>query len=133
MKFEKIAFAASRVGSSLFAAGVPVLDRDRLVDFPKEPVSGTFLRDRVVNGLLSLLSSVSEYQSIMLRVCRMRCLTQERAWRRAFVCRPRPHIVLRLEHCVILEVAFWRVCGEARNGMQGMIPEDVVGDVCPSY
>lgn len=68
MKLEKIAFAASRVGSSLFAAGVPVLDRDRLVDFPKEPVSGTFLRDRVVNGLLSLLSSVSEYQSMLAGV-----------------------------------------------------------------
>jgi len=33
------------VGSSFFAAGVPVRDRDRLVDFPKDPVSAIVLRD----------------------------------------------------------------------------------------
>lgn len=45
-KFENIASAAARVGSSFFAAaGVPVLDLDRLVDFPNDPVSGTALRD----------------------------------------------------------------------------------------
>ena len=39
----KIASAAAKVGSSRFAAGVPVLDRDRLVDFPNDPVSATAL------------------------------------------------------------------------------------------
>jgi hypothetical protein len=40
--------AATRVGFSRAPrAGVPVRDRDRLVDLPKEPVSGAFRRDRV--------------------------------------------------------------------------------------
>lgn len=45
MKLENIASAAASVGSSrLVAAGVPVLDRDRLVDLPNEPVSGAVRR-----------------------------------------------------------------------------------------
>lgn len=47
----KIASAAASVGSSFttFAAGVLVLDLERLVDaFPNDPVSGTALRDREV-------------------------------------------------------------------------------------
>ena len=39
--------AAFRVGLSRFA-GVPVLDLARRVDLPKEPVSGTARRDRVL-------------------------------------------------------------------------------------
>lgn len=43
------------MGSSRFAAGVPVLDLDRRVDFPNEPVSGTVLRILPKLGLPSLL------------------------------------------------------------------------------
>jgi len=44
MKLENMASAAANVGSSRrVAAGVPVRDLDRRVDFPKEPVSGTVL------------------------------------------------------------------------------------------
>lgn len=46
--------AAVRVGLSRFA-GVPVLDLARRVDLPKEPVSGTARRDRVVPGWPSCL------------------------------------------------------------------------------
>jgi hypothetical protein len=52
----KIASAAAKVGSSRFAAGVPVRDRDRLVDFPNDPVSATALLVRET-GLPSLLLS----------------------------------------------------------------------------
>ena len=55
MKLENIVLAASNVGSSLRAAGVPVLDLDLLVDFPNDPVSGTALRTLETEGL-SLLS-----------------------------------------------------------------------------
>lgn len=59
-KFEKIASAAAKVGSSRFAAGVPVLDRDRLVDFPNDPVSATVLRDLVPDEVPSLLSELEK-------------------------------------------------------------------------
>ena len=42
---EKTLSAAATVGSSLLA-GVPVLDLDRRVDLPKEPVSGTAFLER---------------------------------------------------------------------------------------
>jgi len=63
MKPAKIASAAAKVGSSLFAAGVPVRDLDRLVDFPKDPVSAAALLVRDT-GLLSLLA-VSENMSML--------------------------------------------------------------------
>lgn len=45
MKFENMASAAASVGSSRrTAAGVPVRDRERLVDLPKLPVSGIVRR-----------------------------------------------------------------------------------------
>jgi hypothetical protein len=56
-KFENIVLAASSVGSSLLAAGVPVLDLDRLVDFPKDPVSGIALRTLETEGLSVLSKS----------------------------------------------------------------------------
>jgi hypothetical protein len=56
--FEKMASAAMIVGSSRFA-GVPVFDRDRLVDFPKAPLSGAcFLVLVVPEWESDLLSSV---------------------------------------------------------------------------
>ena len=56
--FEKMASAARIVGSSRFA-GVPVFDRDRLVDFPKAPLSGAcFLVLMVPEWESDLLSSV---------------------------------------------------------------------------
>lgn len=51
-----MASAAAIVGSSRFVAGVPVLERDRLVDFPNDPVSGTALRILAAAGFPSLLS-----------------------------------------------------------------------------
>lgn len=54
---ENIASAAASVGSSRFAAGVPVRDLDRLVDFPKDPVSGTTRRALKTVGLPSVLGS----------------------------------------------------------------------------
>jgi hypothetical protein len=50
-----MASAAAKVGSSRFAAGVPVRDLDRRVDFPNDPVSGTVLRALDTAGLPSLL------------------------------------------------------------------------------
>jgi hypothetical protein len=50
-----MASAAAKVGSSRFAAGVPVLDLDRLVDFPNDPVSATALRGLTTVGFPSLL------------------------------------------------------------------------------
>lgn len=60
MKPVKIASAAANVGSSRFAAGVPVLDRDRLVDLPKDPVSAAALlvRDTGLPSLLSLSEKI---------------------------------------------------------------------------
>jgi len=60
MYWEKIASAAARVGSSRFAAGVPVLDLERLVDFPKDPVSGTALLGLDIAGLPSVLKKSSK-------------------------------------------------------------------------
>jgi hypothetical protein len=40
--------AAARVGFSRVRAGVPVRDRERRVDLPKEPVSATERRERVL-------------------------------------------------------------------------------------
>jgi len=54
-----MASAAAKVGSSRFAAGVPVLDLDRLVDFPNDPVSGTALRGLKTVGFPSLLGKKS--------------------------------------------------------------------------
>lgn len=54
---EKIRSIAAADGSSgFFAPGVLVRDLDRLVDFPKEPVSGTILRRDVdaPSGLLKM-------------------------------------------------------------------------------
>ena len=50
-----MASPAAIVGSSRFAAGVPVRDLDRRVDFPNEPVSGTVLRTLDTLGFPSLL------------------------------------------------------------------------------
>ena len=55
MNWEKMASAAAKVGSSRFAAGVPVLDLERLVDFPNEPVSATARRGLAIVGFPSLL------------------------------------------------------------------------------
>ena len=67
-KAVKSASAAFKVGSSLrTAAGVPVLDRDRLVDFPKDPDSGGGRR----GSLVSLLESLAD-ESDMKR--KMLCL-----------------------------------------------------------
>jgi hypothetical protein len=74
MKFEKIVLAASSVGSSLRAAGVPVLDLERLVDFPNDPVSGTALRTLDTEGL----SLLSELEKIFI-FAPEEVLTQERA------------------------------------------------------
>jgi hypothetical protein len=57
---EKILSAAASVGSSRFAAGVPVRDLERRVDFPKEPVSGMARRARIAPGLPSALLKASE-------------------------------------------------------------------------
>lgn len=68
-KPEKMASAAANVGSSLFAAGVPVRDRDRLVDFPNDPVSATALLVRDT-GFPSLLveSSVKKFMVLRNRI-----------------------------------------------------------------
>ena len=50
----KILSAAASVGFSRLA-GVPVRERERRVDLPKEPVSGTLRRARVVPGMPSCL------------------------------------------------------------------------------
>lgn len=52
-----MASAAARVGSSRFAAGVPVRDLERLVDFPNDPVSATARRDLDTVGLPSALET----------------------------------------------------------------------------
>lgn len=53
-----MASAAAKVGSSrCLAAGVPVLDLERLVDFPKEPVSATARRGFTTAGFPSSLFS----------------------------------------------------------------------------
>lgn len=59
---EKTASPAAIVGSSRFdAAGVPVRDRERRVDFPKEPVSCNILRDRKVPALPSVLKDLDGF------------------------------------------------------------------------
>lgn len=49
----KILSAAASVGFSRAAraAGVPVRERERRVDLPKEPVSATVLRERVLPAM----------------------------------------------------------------------------------
>lgn len=56
---EKIA-SATRIFGSSFLAGVPVFERERLTDRPKEPLSGMGFRARVlcwVSELLKLRSA----------------------------------------------------------------------------
>ena len=76
---EKIASAANIVGSSRLA-GVPVFDRDRRVDFPKAPLSGTcflVLMDPVCPS--ELLSSANKSCIIFKK------LTLGKPWHMVFV------------------------------------------------
>jgi hypothetical protein len=57
-----MASAACIVGSSRFVtAGVLVLDRERLVDFPNDPVSGAVFLALDIFGLPSVLEKVRCY------------------------------------------------------------------------
>lgn len=108
---ENIASAAANVGSSfLAAAGVPVLDRDRLVDFPNDPVSGTALRALETAGL----SLLEESEDGLDMFCADVLLTQEIALRMVSELHRRRCTTPRLEHCVGLREAF-RSSSEVRE------------------
>jgi hypothetical protein len=100
----KILSEAAKVGSSRFAAGVPVLDLERLVDLPKEPVSGTCRRTRV-EAVPSALRGGSENAPNMSILGE---LTLGSTWRRVFVCHRRRRRAPHLEHCVRLVEACLR-------------------------
>jgi hypothetical protein len=103
MNWENMASAAAKVGSSRFAAGVPVLDLDRLVDFPNEPVSGTARRGLDIVGLPSALKiSIPKSAKLIQRHkfdIALVLLTLETTLHRVFALRPRRHKALRLAHC----------------------------------
>jgi hypothetical protein len=62
-----MASAACIVGSSRFAAaGVPVLDRERLVDFPNDPVSGAIFLALGIFGLPSVLEELDAVHDMAL-------------------------------------------------------------------
>lgn len=92
----KMASAASNVGFSrtAFAAGVPVLDRDRLVDFPNDPVSGTVLLIREVGA-----PSVLELSAVS-RGIDWKKPTWEITSRKASVRRLHQYRARHLGHCV---------------------------------
>jgi hypothetical protein len=70
-----MASAAAKVGSSRFAAGVPVRDLDRRVDFPNDPVSAIVLRALDTDGLPSLLgeSRKSGRSGNIVDICAVFC------------------------------------------------------------
>lgn len=61
---EKTLSAAATVGSSLLA-GVPVFDRDRRVDFPNEPVSGTAFLGRPNEPSWLFVGQTCQHKQIM--------------------------------------------------------------------
>lgn len=103
-----MASAATNVGSSRFAAGVPVLDLDRLVDFPNDPVSGTARRGLNIVGFPSVLKTspkLARSRRFGLGIAQVLLLTRGRASHRVFVFHPRLRRARRRERCEELKAA----------------------------